>query len=79
MLDGAAAGLMVEAIPDSHLFVQTAEFLQSTDDSGEQREAQTAAINGFPQATLRLRETELLEGESTLAIIQIGDSSPMAN
>jgi hypothetical protein len=77
VFDGAAPGLMLEAIPDTQPFVQTGEFFTAT-DSAEQ-EGQVAALNGFPQATIRLRDAELFENQSTLAVIEIRDSSPMAH
>jgi hypothetical protein len=77
VFDGAAPGLMLEAIPDTQPFVQAGEFFTAT-DSAEQ-EGQVAALNGFPQATIRLRDAELFENQSTLAVIEIRDSSPMAH
>jgi hypothetical protein len=77
VFDGAAPGLMLEAIPDTQPFVQAGEFFTAT-DSAEQ-EGQVAALNGFPQTTIRLRDAELFENQSTLAVIEIRDSSPMAH
>jgi hypothetical protein len=77
VFDGAAPGLMLEAIPDAQPFVQTGEFFTAT--ASAEQEPQVAALNGFPQATIRLRDAELFENQSTLAVIEIRDSSPMAH
>jgi hypothetical protein len=77
VFDGAAPGLMLEAIPDTQPFVQTGEFFTAT--ASAEQEPQVAALNGFPQATIRLRDAELFENQSTLAVIEIRDSSPMAH
>jgi hypothetical protein len=78
VLDAAAAGLVLEALPDVQPYVQTGENLASIQDSPELSE-QVAEINGFPQATMRLRDAEVFEDQSTLAVIEIRDSSPMAH
>ena len=77
VLDAAGAGLMLEAIPDADAFVQTAT-LTTAEDTPPQQE-QVAALNGYPQATLRLRDAELFEDQSTLAVINISDNFPMAH
>jgi hypothetical protein len=77
VFDGAAPGLMLEAIPDTQPFVQTGEFYTAM--ASAEQEPQLAALNGFPQATIRLRDAEIFENQSTLAVIEIRDSSPMAH
>ena len=78
VFDGAAAGVMLEAIPDVQPYVQTSESLVVTDQAAEQ--AQPAAVLvALPQATIRLRSAELFEDQSVLAVIEIVDSPPMAH
>jgi PKD repeat protein len=77
VFDAAGAGLMLEAIPDAEAFVQTAEF--TTGEEQAPQEELVAAVHGGPHATLRLRDAELFEDQSTLAVINISDSSPTAH
>jgi hypothetical protein len=77
VLDAAGAGLALEAIPSAQPFVQTAS-AASTDDTGEQQEP-SAAFPGGPIVMIRLRDAELFEDQSTLAVISIADDFPMAH
>jgi hypothetical protein len=77
VLDAAGAGLALEAIPNAQPFVQAAPPI-STEGEAEQQEA-PAALTGGPQVTIRLRETELDEAQSTLAVVSIVDDFPIAH
>ncbi len=76
VFDGAAAGVMLEAIADVQLYVQTSESLIVTDQAVEQAQP-AAAVAALPQATIRLRSAEIFEDQSVLAVIEITDSPPM--
>ena len=77
VLDAAGAGLALEAIPDAQPFVQTAP-ASTADDTGEQQ-GPPAALQGGPQVTIRLRESELFENQSTIAMVRITDDFPMTH
>src|SRR5690606_24466513 len=77
VLDAAGAGLALEAIPDAQPFVQTAS-AASAEDTGEQQEP-SAALQGGPQVTIRLREAELFEDQSTIAVVRITDDFPLTH
>jgi|GEM_PF-1414408 len=78
VFDGAAAGVVLEAIPDVQPYVQTSESLLVSDEAVDQAQP-AAAIAGLPQTTIRLRSAEIFEDQSVLAVIDIVDSPPMAH
>jgi hypothetical protein len=77
VFDGAAAGLVLEALPSPEPYVQTSEPLVATQESTQQ--PLVAAAASSLQATIRLRSAELFEDQSVLATIEIVDSPPMAH
>lgn len=77
VLDAAGAGVALGALADLEPYVQAAPLAAEGVTADQQ--APSVTLQGGPQVDIRLRDAQLFEDQSTLAVISISDSQPLAH